>query len=154
MRKVKVMYYNWKRIHILSPSYHPTDDHHHYMIFILMMKSFSLSGGEALLDRDDQSPFWYHSPFKRGGRAGGCGGVERNKALLLVLIIGQRYYKSLGLNTSTRCNIDCTLIKYLVQYLCRKLISLPNQVKWIRDGKGWCGVRVRNTDTIFCTKSG
>ena len=28
-----------------------------YMIFILMMKSFSLSGGEALLDRDDQSPF-------------------------------------------------------------------------------------------------
>ena len=34
-----------------------------YMIFILMMKSFSLSGGEALLDRDDQSPFWYHSPF-------------------------------------------------------------------------------------------
>ena len=63
MRKVKVIYFNWKRIHISSPSYHPTDDHHHYMIFILMMKSFSLSGGEALLDRDDQSPFWYHSPF-------------------------------------------------------------------------------------------
>ena len=68
---------------------------------------------------------------------------------MLVLIIGQRYYKSLGLNTSTRCNIDCTLIKYLVQYLCGELISLPNQAKWIRDGIGLCGVRVRNTDAIF-----